>query len=126
MWPFRKKSATGSADTLDEAELKLFVSKTLKAIIGGIADADRFTRPIDAGVIVNQEGRIPLQHQVRFDLPEDVSFDVAVTVTRNSGKRGGLKLEVLSVGANIGSESGRGHSLASRVSFKVPMSWNNK
>ena len=120
---------TSSPPELDEGELELFVSKALKAVITGIEEAERFTRPIGSDIVVHIEGdpkghhRIiqPLAHQISFGIPEEICFDVAVNVTRKSGKNGGLKIEVMSVGANVGGESAREYSTASRVSFKIPV-----
>lgn len=105
----------------DGGELQLFVSETLQAVINGIADAESAIAPPARTLFATNDGRAPLKHRFEFDRPNDVNFDVAVTVTRKGGKSGGLKLEVLSIGGNLGAEGSREHSMASRVSFNVPV-----
>jgi hypothetical protein len=114
----KQKSEAAPPSGFDGAELQLFVSETLKAVIEGIADADNAIAP---PARTAWPGGTPMKHTFKFDRPKDVSFDVAVTVTRKGGAKGGLKLEVLSVGANLGGETNREQSVASRVSFSVPV-----
>ena len=122
-----KKTTDSATVRIDEEELEVFVTKTLKAVVRGIAEADKYTRPLTGiGLVINEEGRIPFAHQLRFNLPEKICFDVAVNVVRKSGKGGGLKIEVMNVGGHLSSDAGREQSVASRVSFEVPVEWKNK
>ena len=117
-----KMSKTNESETVsqefDGDELQLFVSQTLQAVINGIAEADKTLAPPPRTVF---SGGMPMKHKFKFDRPKDIAFDVAVTVTRKGGRKGGLKLEVLSVGGSAGAESSREQSVASRVSFNVPV-----
>jgi hypothetical protein len=94
-------------------ELRAFVSSTLQAIFDGIRDSQK-----DAN-LTNQRGR----GASAFDLPREVTFDIAVTAKSIGGKSGKLKLEVFSVGANVGGEKSDENSTVSRVSFAVPFQY---
>jgi len=100
----------------DFSELRAFVSGTLQAIMGGIADAQstaRLTSPFGSGTHA-------------YNAPKEVSFDVAVSAERASSKKGGFNLKILSVGAEAGAESDRSHSTATRIQFSVRTEFKRK
>jgi hypothetical protein len=98
------------AQQSDSEELRIFVSSTLNAIIAGIADvqAEATLRSVTGSGTFG------------FNPPENVTFDIAVSAKRTGAKRGGLKLEVFSVGANAGADSATENATISRVQFMVP------
>ena len=115
------KSEKHEATSLDVNELKVFVANTLEAVIEGVAEAQSRIDPEPRTIVITEDGKRPFPHRFEFWTPDKISFDIAVTVSRKGGKGGGLKLEVLSVGADARMESGRELSTASRVSFEVPI-----
>ena len=98
------------SDQSDSEELRIFVASTLNAIIAGIADvqSQATLRSVTGAGIFG------------FNPPENVTFDIAVSAKRTGAKRGGLKLEVFSVGANAGADSATENSTISRIQFTVP------
>lgn len=97
-------------DQADSDELRVFVAETLSAIMAGVndvRDAASIASPKNTGRYV-------------FKAPPDVEFDVAVTAKRSAQGGGKLKLEVFSVGANLGGEKGSELSTVSHIKFKIP------
>lgn len=91
-------------------ELQVFVASTLTAIMHGVAEAQAAAR------ISSAHG----SGEYAFSAPEEVAFDIAVNAKRTGSKKGGFKIEVLSVGASAGGEAGTENSTVSRVQFTIP------
>ena len=105
-----KVDETAPDQTANADELRAFVQSTLKAIFDGVRDSQKL-----ANVPGKNGGGA-----AAFTLPKEVAFDIAVSAKSTGGKSGGLKLEVFSVGANVGGEKTSENSTVSRISFSVP------
>jgi hypothetical protein len=102
-------------------ELKQFIANTLEAVLEGISEGQNL---VARKVVLSPPSRVegaPYPHDFVFDGPEDISFDIAVTVGRKKGKGGGLELKVMGFGGNGKIDSGSEETTASRVSFTVPV-----
>ncbi len=109
-------------------DLKEFVSETLLAIIGGVADAQQKAKVLSAHVnpggltrnIRNVENNAVWDNSTN-NYAQQVSFDVAITAEDSA--TGGAKVRVLSgiLGGDIGGEKGNKNVIASRVQFSVPV-----
>lgn len=93
---------------VDNEELTAFVASTLKAIAAGIEEASA-TSLKQASNGYNT-----------FEMPNKVSFDVAVSAKRSHESGKGLKVEVFSVGAGIKGAKASHSETISRITFEVP------
>jgi len=109
-------------------ELKDFVKETLSQISEGIQESLAPVR--NAGGYVNPATRINTKstdssHFASMDAGRNVflvDFDVAVTVTEETGTNAKAKLSVASlVDLSAGGNSGNVSSSTNRISFKVPL-----
>lgn len=112
-------------------ELEDFVSESLKQIIKGIQSAQDFAQKEGRGAKINPRGITGLKkdskgqrqpHDISTKLPvERVEFDVAVTASETSEKKGGggLRVWVVSVGAEVGKTAE--NMTVSRIRFSVPV-----
>ena len=92
---------------VEENELQWFVSSTLTAIMQGISD-------------VQEDARMRSAHgsgEFAFSAPENVAFDVAVTAKHTGTARGGMKIQVFSIGANAGGDVSTEASTVSQPVF---------
>lgn len=55
-----------------------------------------------------------------FAGPKSVTFDVAVTAKHTGTARGGMKIQVFSIGANAGGDVSTEASAVSRIQFTIP------
>ena len=94
----------------DGSELRLLVASTLEAICQGVSDVQGST----------QAKTVSGKVSAKFNPPDTVTFDIAVSAKRIAGVSGGLKLEIFSVGANAKGEKNAEHSTVSRIQFSVP------
>ncbi|HZP20372.1 MAG TPA: trypco2 family protein [Bauldia sp.] len=103
-------------------DLREFVSQTLAAIIGGVADVQE----TDHGKLVGQTFRFSLDQNkdIRGLIIHGsnnyaiVEFDVAVSSSNSAS--GGAKVEVLSV-LSLGAKGDTTNTTASRIKFSVPI-----
>ncbi|HUD92524.1 trypco2 family protein [Sphingobium sp.] len=108
-------SSADSDNRVEENELQWFVSSTLTAIMQGISD-------------VQQDARIRSAHgsgEFAFTAPENVTFDVAVTAKHTGTARGGMKIQVFSIGANAGGDVSTEASTVSRIQFTIPTKYKS-
>lgn len=89
-------------------ELKTFVQQTLEHIISGVSDSH--THAIKHGASIATHGYIT-----------DVEFDVAVTTTDNSERKGGAGIFVFGFGIGGSGKTEATTSAVSRVKFKVTL-----
>ena len=113
-----------SQSKFDATELELFIDSTIRGVLSGIAEADRFTRTAGA-TFIDEFGPL-LIHKVDVGLPEVVEIDVAVTVARTVGSDRALKLQVMGVGGGSGAQAEDQRTTASRIKFSVPLNWRDK
>lgn len=101
-------------------ELRDFVSETLKAIIGGVKDAQLFAKENDSCINPNQYGALVTPKHVldmgdgTISIVQPVSFDVCITYNKKKSGKGGI--EVISGGIESTANT------ASRVKFSVAVS----
>ena len=91
-------------------ELQLFVAGTLAAIMSGVADAQpnaKIRSAFGTG-------------EFAFSAPKEVTFDVAVTAKHTGTARGGMKIQVFSIGVNAGGDVASESSTVSRIQFTIP------
>ncbi|WP_298019324.1 hypothetical protein [Parasphingopyxis sp.] len=100
----------------DFAELRSFVSGSLKAIMDGISDVQpeaQMSSPFGTGTHA-------------YNAPKKVAFDIAVSAERTSAKKGGFSLRVLSVGAAGEAEGSKADSTVTRIQFSVRTEFQRK
>ena len=106
-------------------ELDEFVAKTLEQIIKGVADAQNAVIRRAAKAVINPYvgSAVPADwlDEGTGTLVQDVSFDVAVTVSESGKSGAGLQVGAFGIGAQIGGGSDRAHSEVSRIKFVVPV-----
>jgi len=93
---------------IDSDELTAFISATLKAIAAGVGDA------------ADQVAVLRDDFVYSFEMPENVSFDLAVSAKRNTSTGGGLKVQIASIisgDARVSHDDG-GEEI-SRISFEI-------
>lgn len=101
-------------------ELRDFISESLKAIIGGVKDAQSFARENDSCINPNQFGVLESPKHIldmgdgTVSIVQPVSFDICVTNTKKKSGRGGI--EVLSGGIENATDT------ANRIKFSVTVS----
>ncbi|MEM1133706.1 MAG: trypco2 family protein [Pseudomonadota bacterium] len=91
----------------DFSELKSFISGSLRAVMEGITESG---------------AQMPSAHGSgvhKYNAPEEVSFDIAVSAERSGGAKGGFSLKVLSVGAEAGANIEKTQSTVTRIQFAV-------
>ena len=106
-------------------ELDEFVAKTLEQIIKGVAGAQDAVRRRDANAVINPSVGSALPPD-RLDegtgtLVQEVSFDVAVTVSESGKSGAGLQVGAFGVGGKMGGGSKRARSEVSRIKFMIPV-----
>jgi Trypsin-co-occurring domain 2 len=97
-------------EAVENDALRAFVTSTLNAVAAGIADAQPTAR-IASAHGTGQRG---------FNAPAAVTFDIAVNAKRADEAKGGLTVEVFSIGANAGGVRSTENSTVSRIQFSVP------
>ena len=100
------------SETVDNEELAAFVTATLTAIATGVETAS------------NSATRQTRNGHSTFEMPNKVSFDIAVTAKRTTQGGGGLKVQVFSVGGGVDGRHASESETVSRISFEVP--WHHK
>jgi hypothetical protein len=103
-------AADEAKSNVEENELQDFVSSTLKAIVNGIADAQSNARGKSA------HGTM----EYAFNPPREVLFDIAVNARRTKSKGGGFKIQIATIGANVGIDGATESSTVSRIQFTIP------
>jgi Trypsin-co-occurring domain 2 len=103
-----ENSPSRFAETPEADELRLFIGSTLKAIHAGISES------------WEDEAWTAHSGESNFDMPDSVTFDIAVGVKRAGSAKGGFKVQVFSIGANGGGERTVEGSNVSRIQFTVP------
>ena len=93
----------------DNDELKLFVSSSLRAIMGAVTDVQ------ESATASSAFGT----GEWRFNPPREVEFDVAVQAKKTGQSGGGLKVEVFSIGANARKDAAHENSTVSRIKFSI-------
>ena len=97
-----------SKTNIDSDELTAFVAATLKAIAAGVEEAADQSSVQNNGFVYS------------FDMPEKVTFDIAVTAKRNLAGRGGLSVQIASIFSGESRVSHeRGSEEISRIAFDV-------
>ncbi|MBL0767799.1 hypothetical protein JI743_03170 [Sphingopyxis sp. DHUNG17] len=97
------------AETANSDELSAFVTSTLVAIAKGITDAQGTQIKSAHGTGISG-----------FSAPKEVEFDIAVSAKKVGTAEGGFKVQVFSVGANLGASDSSESSSVSRIKFVVP------
>jgi len=96
------------SESVDNEELTAFVAATLTAIASGVDAAS------SSSIRQSANGRST------FEMPNKVSFDIAVTAKRTTQGGGGLKVQVFSVGGGVDGRHASESETVSRISFEVP------
>ena len=108
-------------------ELKTFVSETISQIVEGVVEAQERTK--NPGAIINP----PLIHSshgavVNYakginNAPQNMDFDVTVSVESSSSTGGKGKIQIAMFGAEGGKTSDNKDASVSRIKFSVPVCW---
>ena len=112
-----------NATQVTQNEISTFIQSTLHSIYKAVSESN-FMDMSDGGISILMGGVGPLGGRpkpvtniCKFEIPEGVQFDIAISVSENSSIDGGLDLKVAKVGANSRGES----STVSRVNFTIPI-----
>ncbi len=108
-------------------ELKEFIKETLVQIIEAIKDAQKSVGTDNGEIILKlstQRSKGEISHDGR--VIHNIYFDVAVTVTEGSEKKGGGGIKVVSL-FEIGGDGKRSESniFQNRIQFHVPLTYPN-
>ncbi len=104
-------------DKRDDAdELRAFIGSTLSAIMDAVSDI----QPSAQAKSAFGTGTYA------FNVPREVSFDIAVSAERSGSKKGGFEVKVLSFGANAGADTANKNSTVSRIKFTVPTGFKSQ
>jgi len=98
-----------------EAYMKLedFISETLNQIVAGVKTAQEHTK--GTGAKINPSHGRPSTN------PQPVDFDVAVTTTEGTNKKGGLGVFVYGIGIGAQGAKDISNQSISRIRFQVPV-----
>jgi hypothetical protein len=111
-------------------QLKEFVSQTLKEIIDGVQEAQKYASSV--GAKVNPIARIPEGMKEKMKTHywsdergsgtvEQIEFDVAVTSVDTTETQAGVGVFVAAFGLGAKNVSDSSNSLVSRIKFSVPI-----
>ncbi len=103
-------------------ELETFISETLRQIVKGVKTAQQHEDCAGAKIVPKTlDNRVSGTKSYLDEKIEKIEFDVAVTVTEESEKKGGIGVltGVLGVGAHASANSAIGS--VSRIKFCVPL-----
>ena len=107
--------------------LQEFVTQTLLAIVNGVADAkgklgeDRVNPEVDVFDRNRNAANSVRLMDKKGHLMRNVEFDVAVTATQGTGKKGGIGIFVAGVSIGAQGHTDMGNESVSRVRFAVPI-----
>ncbi len=98
-------------------DIKTFVSESLTQIIQGIENAQQE----NGNSVVN-----PVRRKISDETMQDIDFDIAVTVEKETGTKGGIA--VLAGAFTLGSQgqSKASDITASRIKFSIPVDFQLK
>ena len=113
-------------------DLKEFVAQTISQIIDGIIEADSRVADVGAAVnppnvVTNKTGEGPYgfyagaKEQKYRPAVQEVQFDVVIHVSKGTETKGGIGIQVGSIGLGSSGKSEAGTSSESRVKFVVPL-----
>ncbi len=97
-------------------KLSTFISETLKEIIGGVKDAQKYAKENDA--VINPDDK---NGGIRFKPTQDVNFEVAVTTESASGAEGGIAVFTGVFGVGTKGKTVNTEGTVSKIKFTVPI-----
>lgn len=110
-------------------ELKEFITAVLTEIIDGVKNAQRGAEHAREGevnpLLSTQQGELQKQgHLVTRwgQMVQSVKFDVAVTVEKGKGTKGGIGIFMGGIGVGSQGESKVSQASVSRIQFEIPVS----
>lgn len=110
-------------------ELKEFVSETIKQIIDGVIEAQKYAKDKEAQVnpshlqpvSVKKEGTV-FKDNLGSRFAQTIEFDVAITAVDSSKLGAGAGLSVASLfKAGVNGETSENNSTANRIKFELPV-----
>ncbi len=107
--------------------LQEFVTQTIIAIINGVADAktklgeDRVNPEVDAFDRNHNAANSVRLMDKKGNIMRNVTFDVAVTASQDTGTKGSIGIFVAGVGLGTQGQTEKSNSTVSRVQFTVPV-----
>lgn len=108
-------------------ELKDFIKETLVEIINGVKEAQKDIESTGAYInpmVSKSTDKISVAHYSGHTYTiYDVDFDIAVTASDSSGKKGGIGVFLGSVGAGTKAESNESNVFQNKIKFQVPISY---
>lgn len=109
-------------------ELRKFVEEVLVQVAAGVVDANGRLGPL--GAVANptkyrthrkSTGSVLDYERLPYPTVEQIEFDVAVTVSQQSGTQGKLAVMAGVIGAGTSGASNESHRTESRVRFSIPL-----
>lgn len=110
-------------------DLKEFVSESLIEIFEGAKDAQTKIKEIGGEVnpmptgdhsLLTKQGLF-IAHEDNRKIGSYVEFDVAVTITEDTGKKAGIGIVAGIFGAGTSAQESKADTSLSRIKFKVPI-----
>jgi hypothetical protein len=107
-------------------EIKDFVCESLTQIIDGVWEAAKRARgrglsvnpPVDSVVVGDDSLR---RHPKTGSFVQDVEFDIAITITEGTERKGVAKMAIWGAGIGAEGKTDSSQSAVSRLRFKVPL-----
>jgi hypothetical protein len=98
-------------------DIKTFVSESLTQIILGIEEAQK----TNANSVINPVRRLTAEKTI-----QDIDFDIAVTVEKETGTKGGIAVFAGAIGLGTQGQSKASDITASRIKFSIPVDFQLK
>lgn len=102
----------------DAMNLQDFVKSSIVEIIRGIDAAISETSHEGSRAVIN-----PAPSESQHADPNEITFDVAVTVQEDATKGGGASINIFSTKIGVGGDKATSNTAVSRLSFTVPVAW---
>lgn len=98
-----------------------FVQTTLEQIVAGTKAAQ--AKVTESGGMVNPTVRASQGREIGTNgsLTQEITFDVAVTVSETGGSAAGLRVGWAGIGAGLEGSSTKEHAAVSRIKFQIPL-----
>lgn len=107
-------------------KLQEFISETLKEIIAGVEESQKYAASHNSGVnpgmkMVGDKKEVRyIAHEYSVYI-EKIEFDVAVTSTEGSETKAGIGIMVAGIGLGAKGKSDTSSSSISRIKFSIPI-----
>jgi hypothetical protein len=100
-------------------ELKDFIAATLREIVEGVSEAREYVKKLDNHASINpMRGSSTGQ---TYTPPQNVEFDVALTITTATGTKGGVGIAAGPIVLGSHGKNDKSDQVVNRIKFTVPV-----